>query len=82
MTYPKRTIDLEVGDILRAYGASDEVVNVHSVDPTRRYTAVSISIVSTNRPDEDPRFMSLDNGWTPVELPRGHKLIAVPIEED
>ena len=86
MTYPKRTVDLEVGDIVCMYGARDRVTKVESVHPEHRYTAVTVMMETlrwngTTERTGEPRFVCLDNNYVHVEIPKGYKVIAVPEDE-
>jgi len=79
-TYPKRTVDLEVGDVVCMYGGRDRITKIHSVRPERQYTAVSVWMEALSRSGGvgEPRFVCLDNTRVQVEVPKGYKVIAVP----
>lgn len=84
MTYPKRTTDLEVGDVVAMYGARDRVVEVLKVNREARYTAVSVMMEPVGRAPlpgaGEKRFVCFDNTYVHVELPKGYKVVAVPEE--
>lgn len=79
INYPKRTIDLEVGDVVAMYGARERVTAIRRVDREARYTAVSARMESITRPGYSHE-VCFDNVWVRVELPAGMKLVAVPID--
>lgn len=82
MTYPKRTTDLEVGDVVCMYGARDRITKVTKINRAARYTAVSVMAepIAFSGKNGEPRFICFDNCYVQVELPRGMKLVAVPEE--
>jgi len=84
MTYPKRTIDLEAGDIVCMYGGRDRITKIESVYPERRYGAAMVWMapLSYSGGVGSPRPVCFDNKCVQVELPKGYKVIAVPEDYD
>ena len=75
MTFPKRTVDLEVGDVIAMYGTRERVAAIESRSP-HAVMARMMDVTSGRAHD-----VCFHYPHVPVELPKGMRLVAVPIED-